>query len=405
MTAIPTHRVSLPNDGIAYWLKHNSSTTQILGTDAYAHQRCIVWNTAGGQSTAFYSGRTMYALVGVRLVTGNPGRFCDWHTQPNDSPHGWSPPCSFAVAPLAIDYSSSAGMQVVIEPEDAGCSGGSGTYKFTIFTQTQAEARRGQWIWLWLEVKWGRSNELPDGSLKVWVAGEDDSPRINVSNINTHWFQEHQVTYLLGSYWSSGSPTIVVEHAATRFGRTPQECFEDVPVLHSGFNAGSGSPGSHENITSREHDEAAIPADIDWTGGGGDVTPPAVESAAIFEAGSSIIYDEPLMQSSVPAVGDYDVRVNGVNKPVSSIQVVGTEVRLFFSTPVISTDTVTVSYTRVGGREVKDLAGNLAANLTNQAVTNNTPPVVNPNRTAVTRTTAIARGSGDRVAGIGGGGI
>ena len=92
------------------------------------------------------------------------------------------------------------------------------------------------------------------------------------------------MTFWQGGYWAGGGPGYTVEHALTRFGRTPQECYEDVPVLLFGSGAGQtggGDVGSHTQITSRQHNEAAIPTELDWNPGGGG-TPPADPVLAVL---------------------------------------------------------------------------------------------------------------------------
>lgn len=269
-----SNRVSLATNSIAYWLFHNSPTTQIIGTDGNGdRQRCIVWNTAGGQSTARYSARLMYALAGFRLVSGFPGVICNWHTQPNDQPHGYSPLCKaggapHADSPIRIEYFNNGAGLIVNTEADAGSCNGSGRKKHTIFTPTEAEARRGDWLWIWMEAGLDRSDEAPTGNghLKVWVADEDpSSPRIDESNLQMHWYQQHQCTYWQGAYVSTGSGNVVIEHAATRFGRTPQECYEDTSIVLSRAGNAGGTGGAHVSIAPRLSTEAAIPSALDWT--------------------------------------------------------------------------------------------------------------------------------------------
>jgi hypothetical protein len=220
-STLPTSEQTMQEGDVANFVVHDSSTTQVVaGGGAPDKHRVIRWASDG-----LYSGRRTYALMGFRLVSGAPGRMYDWHTQPDDV-GGWDPPCSGAVAPLAIDYwGDSRGIEVTVEPENSGCSGGSGNYHFRLFSQSEAEARRGEWIWLWAEITWGRRDIGTRGALKFWVAGED-APRVDVSGINTHWSGEQMVTFWEGAYVSYGAEKpITVEIAATRFGRSPQEVY------------------------------------------------------------------------------------------------------------------------------------------------------------------------------------
>ena len=266
-SSLPTSRTTLATGDFAIFTAHDSPTTQVVGDGgAIDKHRVIRWASDG-----VYSERRTYAVFGFRLDTGAPGRMYDWHTQPNDV-GGWTPPCSGGgVAPLAIDYWGDArGLHAVAEPENSGCSGGSGNYHFQILSQSEAEARRGQWIWLWADITWGRRDLGTKGALKIWVAGED-SPRVNVSGINTHWPGQQMVTFWEGAYYSSLSPrTNIVEIAATRFGRTPQEAYEDSPSLWGNY-ATNAPNSSSVQIGSRSSSEAAVPGALQW----GSPPPPA----------------------------------------------------------------------------------------------------------------------------------
>jgi hypothetical protein len=143
----------------------------------------------------------------------------------------------------------------------------------------------------------------------------------------------------------------------------------------------------------------------------GDTTAPALTSADTDSNGEELqlVYDEPLNENSLPAVSDYEIRVNGVVRVVTSVDIVTQLVSSVILTPAfafVNGDTITVSYTRVAGREVKDLAGNLAANLTTQAVTNETAVESVPLRvtTIAHATTTTRTSTGERRVGEGGGG-
>ena len=238
-----TQSITLRSGATAYWLVHDSPTTEVVDDGvARNNHRVIRWGPGGLYSET----RRTYAVFGFRLLEGSPGRMYDFHTQPADV-GGWFPPCSNGVAPLAIDYQGDArGLRASVQPEDNGCDGGSGKYHFPIFTQAEAEARRGQWVWLWAEIIWGRRDLGTKGALKIWVAGED-RPRVNVSGINTHYRAQNQITFWEGMYHVKGSRgTSAVEIAASRFGRTPEEAYADVPVLYQAGPA--GAPGGASSV-------------------------------------------------------------------------------------------------------------------------------------------------------------
>jgi len=106
--------------------------------------------------------------------------------------------------------------------------------------------------------------------------------------------------------------------------------------------------------------------------GAADVTPPALASAGIAGAKATLTYGEPLDAASTPAPSAYAVKVNGADATVNTVTVSGSVVRLSLLAPVLAGDAVTVGYTP-GAAPVQDLAGNDAAALVNQALTNTTP--------------------------------
>lgn len=113
----------------------------------------------------------------------------------------------------------------------------------------------------------------------------------------------------------------------------------------------------------------------------GDSTAPAVVSLTANAASIVISYDEPLLSTSLPIGSDYAVIADGSPHTVSSVSISGSAVTLGLSASVAVGVSVSLSYTRAGGREVKDVAGNLASNLSSQVVTNETVPPSNPSRT------------------------
>jgi hypothetical protein len=256
---VPVRELSLPVATVPGTPHHMCSVwdtdhTEIFPTEPPAQNvdkhGTLRWEPGGHYAT----GEKVYMLLGRRVISGTPGRQSVGHNHPGDAPYGWTPLSApqgepSGVSNPAIDWfgPSGRGYEMVVEPENAWSgSGGSGDYHWQIFSNAEAEARRGQWIWLWVEWTWGRkdgSND-PPGTVKVWVAGED-TPRINKTNVNTHWFGQGMVTFWECTYWFGGtahgmSQPSVVEVAGPRFGRTPQEAYNDNPRFHQAWQGESG---------------------------------------------------------------------------------------------------------------------------------------------------------------------
>ena len=99
---------------------------------------------------------------------------------------------------------------------------------------------------------------------------------------------------------------------------------------------------------------------------------PAYVSAAVDGASLTLTYGEALDEGSRPAPGDFTVEVDGSGRSVSGVSISGTVVTLTLSTAVEHGDTeIRVSYTP-GTNPIRDVVGNNAQGLTNQAVTNTT---------------------------------
>ena len=105
-----------------------------------------------------------------------------------------------------------------------------------------------------------------------------------------------------------------------------------------------------------------------------DTTAPALSLAGVNSTSLVLTYNEPLDTTSVPATGDFSVGTDGEAQTVTAVGVSGTDVTLTLSPGVASVDTVTVSYT-ADVNPIQDTApaGNDAADLVNQPVTNTTP--------------------------------
>ncbi len=84
----------------------------------------------------------------------------------------------------------------------------------------------------------------------------------------------------------------------------------------------------------------------------------------------TMTYNEALNTGSVPANGDFSI---SGGHTVTNRNVTGSTVVLTITPAAVNGEVITLSYTK-GTNPIEDLAGTDAANLTNAAVTNNTPP-------------------------------
>jgi len=101
-----------------------------------------------------------------------------------------------------------------------------------------------------------------------------------------------------------------------------------------------------------------------------DTIPPVLVSAIINNAAPTLIlltYNKSLTTSPLPATTDFSLNLS---KTVNSVAISGSVVTLTVNSAYTVGQLPTVSYT-AGVNPIMDLFGNLAANLVNQAITNN----------------------------------
>ncbi len=104
-----------------------------------------------------------------------------------------------------------------------------------------------------------------------------------------------------------------------------------------------------------------------------DKTVPTLDSATVNGTTLTLNYSEALDTNSTPATTDFTVSVAGTDQTPTGVVVSGSAVTLTLGTAATAGQAVTVTYTVPATNPIQDLAGNDAAALSSQAVTNNTP--------------------------------
>ena len=116
-----------------------------------------------------------------------------------------------------------------------------------------------------------------------------------------------------------------------------------------------------------------------------DDAAPVLQTATVDAHAITLTYDEPLYDSKPPPSTAFSVKVDGIASTIRSTQVNQLAVKLYLHDPV-GAATVTLDYTVPPwntGR-IHDQSGNLAAALSDQAVTNNTADKTAPRASTVT---------------------
>ena len=121
-----------------------------------------------------------------------------------------------------------------------------------------------------------------------------------------------------------------------------------------------------------------------------DLAAPALVSATVDGAVLTLTYGEDLDREAVPAGSAFTVKVGGTAADLAGTDPVAVSARavtLTLAAPVAHGDTVTVSYTKPASRPVRDEAGNEAANLDDETVTNETADTEAPRVASIERQT------------------
>ena len=103
-----------------------------------------------------------------------------------------------------------------------------------------------------------------------------------------------------------------------------------------------------------------------------DRTVPKLASAGVAGTKLALYYNEPLDPGSTPATGDFTVTAGSNAQTVSAVSVSSSGVTLTLGASVAADSAVTLGYT-AGTNPIRDVAGNKAANLSGQSVTNHGP--------------------------------
>ena len=135
--------------------------------------------------------------------------------------------------------------------------------------------------------------------------------------------------------------------------------------------------GSGDQRIENDHSDAADFVDQPVRNVTGDATAPVLSRATVRGATLTLTWDEALDPESVPAASAFTVKVGGSAASLAGsdpVAVGGSSVVLTLASAVSAGQAVTVSYTPPATGPIRDLAGNGAASLTDQAVANTAGP-------------------------------
>ena len=125
------------------------------------------------------------------------------------------------------------------------------------------------------------------------------------------------------------------------------------------------------------NDVGESPPSEDGSGTPRETVPPELSAASVDGAALTLTFNEALDGNSEPAATAFTVKVSGNVYGVDYVDVIGGSAVLTLASPVVSQDTVTVSYTvpaSESAERLRDVVGNAAASFADRSVTNDTAP-------------------------------
>ncbi|RJE85621.1 hypothetical protein D3P07_20720 [Paenibacillus sp. 1011MAR3C5] len=126
---------------------------------------------------------------------------------------------------------------------------------------------------------------------------------------------------------------------------------------------------------------AGILNEYQWTflTRGADTTPPSISRTEVSGSTIRLIYNEPLKESLKPSAASFYVTVAGLPRNVTAVKIEGNIVFVSLASNVSANQKVTLSYTKPGNPQIRDLSDNAADTLNNVDISNgasNTSPVI-----------------------------
>jgi len=129
------------------------------------------------------------------------------------------------------------------------------------------------------------------------------------------------------------------------------------------------------------NDFAGILNEYQWTflTRGADTTPPAISRTEVSGSTIRLVYNEPLKEDLKPSSASFYVTVAGQPRNVTAVKVEGNIVFVTLASGVSINQKVTLSYTKPGNPQIRDLSDNAADTLNNLNISNgasSTNPVI-----------------------------
>jgi uncharacterized repeat protein (TIGR02059 family) len=205
----------------------------------------------------------------------------------------------------------------------------------------------------------------------------------NISYLNRVNYEGRSRNIADHNTWNSGAPAVTnsdfasIDYTELARSRQSDGSLPDVNFVHlvsgsdlidAGVNVGISYSGNAPDLGAFESGS-----------GSAVILTPVYVSSVIEDANPALLemtYDLTLNSSSVPSASSFNVLVNSVSRPVSSVSISGSKVRLTLSSSVKYGDIISVYYTKPGSNPLQTISGGQADAISNRAVTNNVKAVL-----------------------------
>lgn len=218
------------------------------------------------------------------------------------------------------------------------------------------------------------TNESSNSS-EVSAAADGMGPTLETATVNSTILQlDYDEQLNAGSVPAAGAYAVQVNSTPQSISNVGINGDKVNITLVSGVNPGDNITISYTAGANPVEDIVGNPAanfSNQTVTNNSDNTAPMLNSVTVNSSSLKLDYNETLDPGSVPAAGDYTVRVNGNLRTITNVQLNNMRVNLTLSPAVVSGDNVQVDYT-AGTNPVQDAAGNNVANFSNQTAANNT---------------------------------
>ena len=267
-------------------------------------------------------------------------------------------------------------------PSTATFTAGSGTADLTVATEDDEVVEDASTITATVEAGTGYSVDANALSTEVDVEDDDASPVVTTVSPVAVAENETAVATLTATDEDTAAADLVWSIPKGSAGGTDADAFALTAAGALSFTSAkdfeapddADQDGAYEVTVEVSDGTNEVLADLTVQLRDVDEIAPTMSDASVDADTLTLTFSEALDEGSVPESSAFEVTVAGSTRGISNVSVSGSAVTLTLASAVASGATVTVGYTVLTGTNanpLQDVAGNPAATLTNESVTNN----------------------------------